>query len=389
MRINKYWAMPVALVWLIFGIMPLFAARVFIPKLELFFGGNIVEDRVPSFNIIPEGELDIVFDTGSKVGAEIGLGFDGELIEERLPLDIELLALHVGRPVEDEIYLTLFHGELTDIGSGEDFPKIFNSRIVAPAYRGRRFFSRGQLYEGLYTVQGTGLEVGSEFGGDNASLHFYAYRDARVVELGIITQEEEPIDETYGFDTRLLIDTPNIKFDLYAGMNLGLSDTQFMTVRGGVMMFIDSGGAFELYTHIGLPWLSLLDASPGRARDVTLDSFQFLIEPRFILSPDFFSIYLTAFWDPNYYNNKPRENRGLDLNTKLLFGSFKEGMVHGGIDLLARLSYEDRLEADVFEMSPFLGISGAGVLWEFALRFAPFQPLEDIQVSIGATTTLE
>ena len=389
MRINKYWARFAALVWVLFGTMPLYAARVFIPNLELFFGGSIVEDQAFGFNIVPEAELDIIFDTGSKIGAEIGLAFDGELTEEDIPLTLDLLALRVGRPVESDVYLTLFHGELTLIGSGRDFLKIFNSRIIEPAYLGRRYFVRGQLYEGLYTVRGTGLEVGSEFGGDVASWHLYAYRDARVIELDIITREEVPIEETYAIDTRVLIDTPNVKFDLYAGTNIGLSGTEFLAMRGGVMMFIDSGGAFELYTHVGLPWISLLDASPGRARDVRIDSFQFLFEPRFMLVPDFFSIYLTFFWDPNHYNNQPRESRSLDLNTKLLFGAIKENMVHGGIDLLLRADYDGSLDFDVFEMAPFLGVSGAGVLWEFGLRFAPFQQLEDVQITIGASTTFE
>ena len=385
------WKLPLlTALGLLCGMVPLYAARIFIPKLELFFGGHFVADQSFNFSFVPEGEVDIILDSGSKIGAEIGLGFTGILVDGQQPLNIDLLALHVGRPVEDDVYLTLFHGELTDIGSGDDFSRIFNSRTVSASYRGRRFFPLGQLYNGLYTIRGSGLEVGSEFGGDMLSGHFYLYRDSRIVALESNTNLPVPLEETYAVDVRLLVDTPTAKFDLFIGTNFALGDQEIATLRGGAMMFIDNGSSFELYSHIGVPWFSLLDGSPGQARAISLSGFQFILEPRFTLVPDIFAMHFTAFWNPSYYNNQPRDVRALDLNTKFLFGAIKADMVHGGIDVLTRLDYSgSSFSLGSFEMSPFLGISGAGAIWEFALKFIPFQPLDTIEFSVSASTALE
>ena len=83
---------------------------------------------------------------------------------------------------------------------------------------------------------------------------------------------------------------------------------------------------------------------------------------------DLFSVILTLFWRPEYYNQAPTAETGaLDTNIRFQLGDYERTVVRGGVEtgLHYRPENSEQLEVDA---SPFISVTTAGVVWDFMVR---------------------
>ena len=363
------------------------AADVLVPRFELLTRGY-PEDG--SFLLATRSDIELSVEGGYKFGGGLGFSISDPRLEDAggttvtIPgtgtdatvdldsvldryLALEYAEATVRNVLDSPVSMTYFVGTTDTFGSGREFPELFGSRTFETHYRGALYAYGGTVYDGLYQVAGTGMEISTAPLRDTVALSAYTYQDLRY----------EP--GTYSSDIRARLNTGSIKAEAFAGATYPIAEGGLY--RGGLMAFFDTGTAGEFFTQFGLPrW------DPWRGKPVSLDDFYFLFEPRVRL--DMFSVILTLFWHPEYYNQVLTTEKGtFDTNLRFQVGDYENTRVRGGIEtgLHYRPEADDQLEVDT---SPFVSVTTAGVVWEFLIRATlyPFEYEESFEGYLGIRT---
>jgi hypothetical protein len=252
--------------------------------------------------------------------------------------------------------LSYFIGESATFASGDVFPTVFGSAPVATRYRGDRYFDSG--YDGIHTVNGTGLSLGTNWGTEWNLTRLFLYQDG-YLDKG-----------TYSFDAWSAFNLDTIKIETFLGASFPEADAG--VYRTGLFFHYNPGSSGEFLAEIGIPrWAA--PASFG------IGDFYFLFEPRIHLDP--LTVILTLFWQPNYYLQTARaEGESVDIHINFLLGDSPESTVSGGLEtsFVVNTDYASTSGEEQFEIvtTPYISLSTPGVSWNFALdvNLIPFDP---------------
>ena len=365
---------------------PLFSADIRVPRLELMSRAFLDEDV---FRLTTRVDLEMALEGGYKFGADVGFRFQNQRIEEPSELtgppydDDEVerinalfnntLRFQYARATTREVFgapldLIYFTGSIDRFASGREFERRFATRPFASEYAGFRYFPDGVQYDGIHAVRGTGLQLRGPIGSDRWSADLYLYQDEQI-RPGV-----------FSGDGRVLFNHPQVKIETFVGATF--PEAAAGVYRGGMLLFLDSGVGGEFLAQVGLPYW----APDGSGDDLSLDDFFIMIEPRVRL--DSFGIFLTLFWHPAFYEQRPTGEEGsLDLNMKLLIGNPFTGGAYGGIDNTIQFTPEGDEQVEL-SLSPFLRVATSGVLWDMTLRAKvyPFDLTDAIQAFFGIRT---
>lgn len=355
-------------------------ADILVPRFELLTRGY---PSGGSLLLATRADIDLAVEGGYKFGGGVGFAITDPVFEDApdtaltTPADVEselerYLALTYAEATvrslfEAPLSMTYFVGTTDTFGSGDDFPELFGTGRFGTFYHGALYSYGSTIYEGLYEVSGTGVRFATEPLRDSVALSAYTYQDLRF-EPGV-----------YSSDVRARFNSPQVKAELFAGATYPIAEGGLY--RGGVMAFFDTGSAGQFFAQLGLPrW------DPWSGDPITLDDFYFLFEPRVKL--DLFSVILTLFWRPEYYNQTLTNDTGtLDSNIRFQLGDYEQTRVRGGIEtgLHYRPEASENLEIDA---SPFISVTTAGVVWDFMIRATvyPYEYEKSFEGYLGIRT---
>ncbi len=380
----------------------LWAARIFVPELELFVRTSLFGDGVFRPRLETLANLDIDIEASDKVGVKIRLGHTGNLSEGIVVGDqfvndlvsLELISLTVGDPFVTPVYVEVFSGEHDKIGSGDDFERFFNVDGVASFFRGYLYFNDGELYDALYSIKGTGVAIASEFGTDIVSARLYIYRNTPLTTSsttnGMTTLQIQDTG-SYSADLRLMLDADRAQIDIYFGGTINSTPNAVSpalpgySLRAGLMAnFGSDDELFQFFTHFGVPYLRELENAT--AAMLSVSDIQALAEARFNID-DFFGMHFTFLIRPFYYNNAVYGDPKVDVNSKLFFGSYNADLGRGGFDI--RVSFDPSFMFESLSLVPFFGFTAGGITWDLGANFEilPFEVsrfLDSLNISISA-----
>ncbi|RKX84111.1 MAG: hypothetical protein DRP58_07710, partial [Spirochaetes bacterium] len=188
---KKYSGIFIFLIILLFN---LNAADLDIPKMELITRSDIG----PSTPILlTRGKIDLKIGGGYKLGGSLILGFDSAdlgysnaditdyddssenlatYLSNQTYLQFQSAQVTIRDLFSTPTDLTYFTGIADVFCSGDDFPAIFGSVPVATRYRGYLYFPDNE-FDGIHTVNGTGLKLSSTFGSEKIVSSAFIYED--------------------------------------------------------------------------------------------------------------------------------------------------------------------------------------------------------------------
>lgn len=358
------------------------AADLTVPELDLLTRG-VWNDATGSVDLSTIGNARIELSGGYKFGGNMALGFtsndlgflsgdaEDSISGSDAQADVNALAAYldnttflrfIGAEIEyRELFgapgttLSYFIGETDTFASGDVFPELFGTAPIATRYRGERYFDSG--YDGIHTVNGTGLSVGTGWGTDWNRTELFLYQDG-YLGRGI-----------YSFDAWSVFNLNSIQIETFLGATFPEGPAGLY--RAGFLFYYNPGSTGEFLAEIGIPrW----QAPDGFA----IGDFYFLFEPRIHLDP--LTVILTLFWQPNYYlQTEQAEGESADIHINFLFGDSPESTVSGGLEtsFVVNTDYSATGD-DQFEIvtSPYISLSTPGVSWNFAVdvNLIPFDP---------------
>lgn len=352
------------ILFLLFPPIILFAADLTVSKMELITTGSVDED---TFVLDTFGEIDIDIQGGYKLGGSLSLGIESDSIgppSESLEdgdTDQDIIT-YLNRTsflflksakvtVRDAFYspinISYFTGEIDTFGNGDIFPGYFGSSRVASLFRGRFYFPESVVYDGLYTINGTGLQVETDFGRPWNLLSIYSYQD-NYLGPGHFTS-----------DLRWTVDRDFFKLDAFAGGSFPYGD--YGMYHGGILIGLSASERGEFFAQVGVPRLS-----PGEV-DMDIGLFYFLFEPRIHFGHG--SLIFTFFSHPGYYKeyvlSGTDETGEMHTNINLQFGKPEVSPLAGGIE--GTIHYNDDSDIDGV-LSPYLSFITSGAVWN--LKFS-------------------
>ncbi len=373
-----------ALFFLLITATALNAADLTVPKLELLTRG-IWNPATETVDLATLGNARIELSGGYKFGGNLALGFSSDDLAflDRDAADavevtateaenIDALAAYLDNNtylrfigaeiVYRELFgvpgstLSYFIGESATFASGDVFPAVFGSAPIATRYRGDRYFESG--YDGIHTVNGTGMSLGTSWGTEWNLTRLFLYQDG-YLDKG-----------TYSFDAWSAFNLETIRIEAFLGASFPEADAG--VYRTGFLFHYNPGSSGEFLAEIGIPrW-----AAP---ESFEIGDFFFLFEPRIHLDP--LTVILTLFWQPNYYLQTERdEGESVDIHINFLFGDSPDSTVSGGLEtsFVVNTDYASTSGEEQFEIvtTPYLSLSTPGVSWNFALdvNLIPFEP---------------
>ena len=320
------------------------------------------------------GEVDFEIAGGYKVGGRIALGIESDsLADISLPTFVQFKAASVtarslfSAPLD----LTYFVGEHDVFANGSTFVKDYGTVPIATEYSGYMYFPTGVRYDGLYTPNGMGLEISTNSDlWEHCIVSGYIYQDSYLTDLN-----GQP--GYFSADIRTLVNYEQFKFEGFFGLSFPVSWAGIY--RAGLLFFYNPGPVGEFLMQVGIPrWDPTLDP-------FSINLFYFLFEPR--LHFDIFSIILTLFWHPEYYNQQTTGELGsADINAKFRFGDLDKSPFAGGLETTALFrSPSTGLDQFSFIASPFFSAVTGGVIWNIKLnvRVFPIEFPEMLEAFIG------
>jgi hypothetical protein len=360
-----------------------FAADLAVPEMELITRGYAYEG---DFILGTRGSVDFLVAGGYKFGGRVLLGFESNNLED--PETVEFLGFKGAHVVIRNLFgipfdLTYFTGENDVFCTGEIFPTHFGAKPIASRFSGYLYFpEENQVrYDGIYTVNGTGLKLASGFGSQANLSSMYIYQNSY---LGT---------GTYSLDLFTALNTELFKLEAFLGASYPASVYGYY--RAGVLLFYDTGQGGEFLTQIGIPLWDPQNDQFG------INLFYFLFEPR--VRFDFFSIILTLFWHPRFYFQENLRidtkelswadvNAGIDtnelgsadINANFQFGDPDTSIISGGIE--ARLSLSTTAtEQFRTVVAPYFSTITSGVIWDFKLntQVFPWDVAEMFEMFVG------
>jgi hypothetical protein len=355
---------------------PLWTADLAVPVLDLLTEGRWDADA-ESVVLQTSGEARIELSGGFKFGGNIAVGFfsnnlgysdlsasdvvDSSATEVE---NIDNLATYLdnntylqfigteivyrelfGRP---DNTLSWFIGRSDTFASGEIFTRYFGTEPIATRYRGKRYFDSG--FDGIHTVNGTGIGFGTGWGSSWNHTRFFLYQDGY---MG---------DGIYSFDAASAFNLDTIKLESFIGATFPAANAGIY--RAGFLFHYNPGIGGEFLAQIGVPrWEAPEPFSIG--------DFFFLFEPRIDLDP--LKVILTLFWQPNYYLQTERnEGESANIHINFLLGDSPASTLSGGLEtsFVVNTDWADPVSGkDQFEIrtSPYISLATPGVSWNFAL----------------------
>ena len=279
-RLHHFVAKAFMVVFLVFfstGV--LFAADVTVPRFSLTSRGTI-EDS--TFQLDTRADLDVSLEGGYKFGGNLAFSFESTQLEEAADLpetyDAQELAERLSRTLLFQsasitirelfgapLNMRYYSGRMERFGTAEEFVRTFGTNDFGTHFQGYTTFPDGVPYEGLFQVEGTGIELQTSPLADTYVLRGYTYQDPR---LG---------SGRYSSDLRFLANTELLKAELFLGASY--PQAAYGIYRAGLLTFFQTSGdgpvQGQFFTQLGLPrW------NPEGASDLSLEDFYFLFEPR-------------------------------------------------------------------------------------------------------------
>jgi hypothetical protein len=359
-----------------------FSANVTIPTFQLLTRGVLEGGQ---FTLQTAGEVEVGFGGGYKFGGELSLGIQGTNFEESPALgatydpdDLEAVLNRTLRfqsasvVVRDTFGLpldtTYFIGEVDRLLNGDLFPAQFGSTIVASDFRGLLYFPTGVVYDGVHSIDGTGIALST------AALAPWLYLQ------GAIYQDAYLGPGLYSSDIRAAFNFPAFKAEAFVGASFPAA--AYGIYRGGILLFYNTGQGGEFLTQIGIPrWAPVTDGA------LNIDDFYFLFEPRVHIG--LVSIVLTLFRHPEYYEQAPtNELNATDIVVRLIAGNVQENLVSGGLENGITLRPESTEEQLRISVTPFVSVNASGVVWDMKanVKVFPFALDDLFDVYIGIRT---
>jgi hypothetical protein len=345
-------AYTISIALLVIAAVSVHSADLAVPEVELITRGYMDGG---SFLLATRGDVDFLIAGGYKFGGRILLGFESSDLENiAADRSLQFRGAHIimRQPLGLSLDLTYFTGELDVFGSGDVFPTAFGSRAIASNFSGYLYFPEDSqiIYNGIHTIDGSGLKISSRFNTDFNLSSLYVYQDSY---LGT---------GHFSLDLHTVFNTEQFKMESFAGVSYPSST--WGLYRAGLLLFYDTGQGGEFLTQIGIPrWDPVGDP-------FAIDLFYFLFEPRVRFGG--FSIILTLFWHPAYYLQTATNELGsIDINSNFQFGNPEKSINSGGIETKMSLSTTatDQFRAIV---SPYFRIATSGVIWNFKVNTQVF-----------------
>ncbi len=343
----------------LFMCVPSFPANIIVPTMELITHGV---NSGGVFELQTYGNMALEVQGGYKFGGAISFGLLNETqLESVTPPPITLLSASM--TIRDVFSLPLnvvyFVGQNDIFGSGSGFED-FGAPPIMTRYRGFLYFPNNSItapiYDGIYQVQGTGMELAVTPVPDAFGLDLYLYEDTHPAfpELG-----------TYSGDLRFLLNSSEVKLEGFVGGTAGhLAHSG--SLRGGLLFYATNQNV-EFLAQVGIPrWDPSVDSS------LTVNLFYLLFEPRLHLGA--FNIVPTFFWHPAYYNQAAyaAESGTFDVNLNLYFGDQTNTTLQGGME--GNFRFQSSGGDMTVKISPWVGFSTPGVQWTVKVntKFWPF-----------------
>ncbi|MBP7096477.1 MAG: hypothetical protein KBC36_10345 [Spirochaetia bacterium] len=367
------------------------AANVVVPVLELATDGSW-DPALGSLVLRTRFASDIVFQGGSKFAASLRLSLLAENLEKALaagsadfsfPLDpAEIDALNdsafigvrsvsltipslFGLPVST----TYFAGHLDQLASGSDYPELFGRNDPSTSMRGYIAFpdgiggDRSRWYEGIHSINGTGIRLGVRALDGNFAGYLYGYQDGHFSYLS---------SGIWAADARAVLALGPVELEAFVGGSGAYGP--FGVYRAGLLFHYDTGNAGEFYLQAGLPmW--------DPTEPFMVENLYLLFEPRVKFGAG--SVILTLFYHPATYLQRATTEGGmLDAAFDLRFGDVKEGAAQGGVRTVISFDpgYEsadpllERPNSVSLSIAPYVDFTAGGIGWNVRVpvRVFPF-----------------
>jgi hypothetical protein len=338
------------------------AADLEVPNMELITRADF-SSGIPE--LLTRGKVDIKIGGGYKLGGSLVLGFDSadlgysntELAANPTTADISTflknqtyLQFQSAQIIIRDLFstpteLTYFTGKADVFCSGDDFSSLFGSVPVSTRYRGYLYFPENE-FDGIHTVNGTGLKISSTFGSERLLSSVFIYEDGY---LG---------SGVFSSDIRTLINFDKIKLEAFMGATFPASSLGYY--RTGLLFYYNPGTTGEFFAQVGVPlW--------NPAESFTIDRLFFLFEPRIKFNP--VTIIFTLFWHPGYYLQNASSNSGSsDVHINFMIGEPETSTFSGGLE--GSVSYDSGAVSNQFgvKVSPYISAVTSGVIWNIMLN---------------------
>ncbi len=344
-----------------------FSADLLVPTLDLITRGYFDDDG--RFVAGARGSIDLLVAGGYKFGGRLILNMESDNLEQitaGTTVQFKTVSVTARELFGMPFNLSYFIGQHTTFCNGDIFTEYFGAERFATNMRGFLYYPEGIRYDGIHNLAGTGLAVTTSPNLSNVFLgELYLYQDSYLGK------------GFFSSDLRTLINLELFKFEAFAGSSLPVS-TAGLYRAGVLMLYKTPEGVGEFLSQIGIPrWDPVNDP-------FSIDLFYFLFEPRVRIG--FFSIILTLFWHPEYYNRQPTNELGTsDLNVNFLFGEPEKSILSGGLEGTFTFSTSGEKEQFKAVVSPYFSAITAGVVWNLKIKTKvfPFEPNDFIEGYIG------
>ncbi|MBN1241596.1 MAG: hypothetical protein JXA15_02685 [Spirochaetales bacterium] len=370
------------------------AANVVVPVLELATDGAWDPD-IGSFVLRTRFASDIVIHGGSKFAASLRLSLLANHLEKTLAngaadfddswdqdaadalndaafIGVSSVALMIPSLFGLPVSTTYFAGYLDQVASGSDYPELFGRKNPSTSVQGYTAFpdgiggDRSRWYDGIHSINGTGIRLGVRaLDGDFAG-YLYGYMDGNFsfISSGI-----------WSVDARGVFAFGRSELEGFVGGSGTIGP--YGVYRAGLLFHYDSEGAGEFFLQAGVPmW--------DPTKPLLVEDLYLLFEPRVRFGSG--AVILTFFHHPSVYQQNPTTEGGmLNAALDLRFGDMETGGPQGGVRTLVSFDpgYDappsnpalDRPNSVSLSIVPYIDFSVGGIGWGIRLPVNIF-PIE-------------
>jgi hypothetical protein len=352
-----------------------FPANVIVPSLELLTRGAMDSGTI---FLKTYGQIDLSVEGGYKFGGKLDLRFT--TFAATGSSDIETaasksLAFNGASIVVRDVFslpidISYFIGQNDTLCSGEGFSAAFGAGQIMTSYRGFMYFPTGVIYDGIYTVNGTGARIDIAPSRESLLISLYGYEDTHPPITGSASFG------SFSGDLRVLANIAPVKLEGFLGGSYSASTAPSGRYRGG-LLFYWNNDPLELLAQVGVP------VYDPNANDLSLNLCYFLFEPRLHLG--ILSIVPTFFLHPLYYEQalNTSEQGSFDINLNIYAGDLVRSAVRGGLETL--FNYNSSTGDIAIKASPYIGFATQGALWTFKVtaKLAPLDTATMLEAFVG------
>jgi hypothetical protein len=355
---------------------PSFPANIVIPTMELITHGV---SSGGLFTLQTYGNMVMEVQGGYKFGGSISFGLLNEVKLENPSLPVKFLSasMTIREVFSLPMNVVYFVGQNDIFASGSGFAD-FGAPPIMTRYRGFLYFPIdpadplvSPIYDGIYQVQGTGVQLAFMPVPGIFGLDLYLYED---------THPAFPDLGSYSGDLRFLLNSSAVKLEGFVG-GTASPGSPLGIYRGG-LLFYASNSDVEFLAQIGIPrW-------DARHDSLGVNLFYILFEPRLHLGG--FNIVPTFFWHPGYYNQTEYklEAGTFDVNLNLYLGDQTNTTLQGGVE--GNFRFQSSAGEMTVKVSPWVGFSTPGVQWTVKVntKLWPFKWSDMLDGFVGVRAEL-